>query len=148
MDKSNVAALTLKFCFVPQILITVVMKYTPNFHHSFEILVADYIVQKFLVRNAMRTNILIVWNKFEKFLSPDSPRSVETSCSRKSQSSPLHKGRTITTKTSGSDRSSDKFSWLSHYSVEPNTAVVSSDISSPSLASGYSTKLTSTIVFH
>uniref|UniRef100_A0A1I7W1X6 Nuclear receptor domain-containing protein n=1 Tax=Loa loa TaxID=7209 RepID=A0A1I7W1X6_LOALO len=66
--------------------------------------------------------------------SPDSPQSVETSCSRTSQSSTSQKDR-ITTITTGSDRSSDKFSWLSHYSVEPNTAVVSSNISSPSLTS-------------
>lgn len=74
--------------------------------------------------------------KFEKILSPDSPQSVETSCSRTSQSSTSQKDRITTTATTGSDRSSDKFSWLSHYSVEPNTAVVSSNMSSPSLTSG------------
>ncbi|MCP9263021.1 Hormone receptor 4 [Dirofilaria immitis] len=67
---------------------------------------------------------------------PDSPQSVETSCSRTSQSSTSQKDR-ITT-TTGSDRSSDKFSWLNHYSVEPNTAVVSSNMSSPSMTSAQS----------
>ncbi|KAL3990263.1 Zinc finger C4 type (two domains) family protein [Acanthocheilonema viteae] len=70
--------------------------------------------------------------------SPDSPQSVETSCSRTSQSSTSQKDRITTTTTTGSDRSSDKFSWLSHYSVEPNTAVVSSNMSSPSLTSAQS----------
>uniref|UniRef100_A0A0R3RK75 Nuclear receptor domain-containing protein n=1 Tax=Elaeophora elaphi TaxID=1147741 RepID=A0A0R3RK75_9BILA len=68
--------------------------------------------------------------------SPDSPQSVETSCSRTSQSSTSQKDR-ITT-TAGSDRSSDKFSWLSHYSVEPNSAIVNSSMSSPSLTSAQS----------
>uniref|UniRef100_A0A915PQE7 Nuclear receptor domain-containing protein n=1 Tax=Setaria digitata TaxID=48799 RepID=A0A915PQE7_9BILA len=69
--------------------------------------------------------------------SPDSPQSAETSCSRASQSSTSPKDRIATT-TTGSDRGSDKFSWLSHYSVEPNTAVVTSNLSSPSLASAQS----------
>ncbi|EJW84246.1 hypothetical protein WUBG_04844 [Wuchereria bancrofti] len=74
--------------------------------------------------------------KLEKILSPDSPQSVETSCSKTSQSSTSQKDR-ITT-TTGSDRGSDKFSWLSHYSVEPNMAVMSSSMSSPSLTSAQS----------
>ncbi|CAG9534343.1 unnamed protein product [Cercopithifilaria johnstoni] len=70
--------------------------------------------------------------------SPDSPQSVETSCSRTSQPSTSQKDRITTTTTTGSNRSSDKFSWLSHYSVEPNIAVVSSNMSSPSLTSAQS----------
>lgn len=73
--------------------------------------------------------------------SPDSPQSADTSCSRASQSSTSPKDRIATT-TSGSDRGSDKFSWLSHYSVEANATaaapIVSSSLSSPSLTSAQS----------
>ncbi|KHN74658.1 Hormone receptor 4 [Toxocara canis] len=62
--------------------------------------------------------------------SPDSPQSIETTCSQTSQSS-------RSPKRAGSDRSSDKLSWLSHYSAEPN-AMVNSNLSSPSLPSANS----------
>uniref|UniRef100_A0A0N4UQ08 Nuclear receptor domain-containing protein n=1 Tax=Dracunculus medinensis TaxID=318479 RepID=A0A0N4UQ08_DRAME len=57
-----------------------------------------------------------------KFISPDSPQSAETSSSRSTRI--------------GSDRSSDKFSWLSHYSADVNAMVNNSNLSSPSLPSG------------
>lgn len=80
-------------------------------------------------------------------LSPDSPQSADTSCSRASQSSTSPKDRIATT-TSGSDRGSDKFSWLNHYSVEANATaaapIVSSSLSSPSLTSGLQHTTTST----
>uniref|UniRef100_A0A9J2Q046 Nuclear receptor domain-containing protein n=1 Tax=Ascaris lumbricoides TaxID=6252 RepID=A0A9J2Q046_ASCLU len=62
--------------------------------------------------------------------SPDSPQSSETTCSQVSQSS-------RSPKRTGSDGSSGKFSWLSHYSAEPN-AMVNSNLSSPSLPSANS----------
>ncbi|VDM98079.1 unnamed protein product [Thelazia callipaeda] len=70
--------------------------------------------------------------------SPDSPQSAETSCSRISHSSTSPKDRITTTTMTGSDRSSDKFSWLSHYNAEPTTTLVRSNLSSPSLTSAQS----------
>lgn len=66
---------------------------------------------------------------FFKNLSPDSPQSAETSSSRASQTS-------ASPKRANSERSSDKLSWLSHYSTDTNAALVTSNLSSPSLPPG------------